>query len=834
MLLLLSTALAGDLALYQSAQSLLRAHYLWEDRLLWGEMFEEAGQQLESRVEWLLVEPFPDHLSLRDGRGQWSTEIPLVNPEGFPMALSQLEDAVRGAGLPIDPALDLRVEILKGVLKPLDRHSAVLSGDNLERFDERLLGTLSGVGATIGPDQTGHLVIKALYPNGPAALGGLQIGDILLRIDGTSAVGMTSRDATQRIRGQPQTTVTLTVQRGLQVLDLNLQRVELTIPNVDTQVGPLDIGVVHIDHFSEQTTRYLQEGLHHLEEMEALNHGLIVDLRGNTGGSLMQSARAADMFLSEGMIVRTAGRAGATVPGLIQDIRAQPDLPGFQMPLVVLMDPATASGSEIMAGSLAQLGRGLLVGSTSFGKGTVQKTFAISKDIKLKLTIAEYILANDVHVADIGLAPDLALSAYHFSKEEIWYPEPERFAARFPANTPILPVVIGEHQPDAFIALAAQLVAATQGIQRSQLLQTLSAQLPTLKQAADTALVEAFKTVGIDWQAGTSGLADIEVLFEDAITFAAGKTAQLNITVHNRGAALHRAALRFHSVNPLFEDRVLPLGFLEAGLTQVYPLNLTVPPGPARRDDVDIILEVEGQPSHLLSHQILGVDAKPLPSFMVEAHFVPCPATCAEGQRPELQLLIKNTSKISVPDLVARLEFPEDPNIELLQEASTPTLLRGHRSVSVALGLRTGEEWSGTQLSLNLVLESKGLGRLLRLPLKVPVLGQEITVVPPTIVARAMPTTHKAGTLTLNLQATDDSRLDHLVVFAGTETTDRRHAQAQVEYKGNKLAWEPGTGHRMELSVQVPVALGTNRYTLIAEDDDGLRSSTVVYVLGLP
>ena len=159
-----------------------------------------------SRVEWLLVDPAPDHLHLHDGTGIWSADIELKDSTQFAQALSNLEDAVmQGAaaiGRPLDPELKLPVEILKGVVKPLDRHTVVLAGDGLERFDERLTGKLSGIGASIGPDTSGTLVVKSLFEGSPAEKGGLKVGDLVVRVDGISTVGMSSSDATRRIRGE--------------------------------------------------------------------------------------------------------------------------------------------------------------------------------------------------------------------------------------------------------------------------------------------------------------------------------------------------------------------------------------------------------------------------------------------------------------------------------------------------------------------------------------------------------------------------------------------------------------------------------------------------------
>ncbi|HNH48677.1 MAG TPA: S41 family peptidase, partial [Myxococcota bacterium] len=528
-------------------------------------------------------------------------------------------------------------------------------------------------GATIGPDATGDFVVKGLFPNGPAMRGGVQVGDRLLRVDGVSTVGMTTNETTRRIRGEAKTEVVLTLLRGDQTIELRLIREELTIPNVSSRAGPQGVGVLKIDHFSEQTDRYLGEGLGSLAEQGLLAEGLVIDLRGNTGGSLVQSARAADTFVGEGLIVRTAGRGGAPVSGLVGQIMAQPDRPGYAMPMVVLMDRATASGSEILAGALRYLDRALLVGTPSFGKGTVQKTYTLAPELKLKLTVAEYLLDGDVRVADVGLAPDLALTEVHFNSNSIWYADPERLRARLPAGTPTLPLVVeeGAEPTDGTLDVAAGLLRAALGGTRDQMLDATLGQLLLLRAAADSALEAAYQRHQIDWTSGelpTAVKVDVEVSGADHLERGAEGT--LYWKIQNQGDALHRAALRLRSVESTWEDRVLPLGTLATGEQRTVGLKLSPEPGSSRRDPVEIWLEVEGRPAELLRVRTLGLEGEDPAELRVSARFLPCPLPCAT--RPELELTVENRGRSSLTGLVASLGFPEDPKLELLEEETAP------------------------------------------------------------------------------------------------------------------------------------------------------------------
>ena len=165
-LLLCPGAHAGDLALYQRAAQLIDTSFLRRSSLDHGRMLEDAAQSLEEQVDWLLTHRDPDGIVLESGSHDWRARVMWHTGDDLPRALEQLEDAVRGAGHPL-PDIDLRVAILEGTVRSLDRHSVVLAADGLERFDERLSGTLSGVGTTISYDEDG-LFIRELVSGGPA------------------------------------------------------------------------------------------------------------------------------------------------------------------------------------------------------------------------------------------------------------------------------------------------------------------------------------------------------------------------------------------------------------------------------------------------------------------------------------------------------------------------------------------------------------------------------------------------------------------------------------------------------------------------------------------
>ncbi|MES2640468.1 MAG: S41 family peptidase [Myxococcota bacterium] len=819
-------ASAGDLALYDRALQLIDDHYLRPETLSPDQMLAGAADHLESRVEWLLTDTSRGVVSLRDGHGEWQATVSLDGGELGP-ALARLEDAVRSAGLPLDPEIDLRVEILRGAVKSLDRHSVVLHADGLERFDERLSGTLSGVGATISLGEDG-LFVRDLVAGGPAARGGLQANDRLLTIDGVSTVGMIPADATDRIRGPVGTTVTLGVLRGATRVALGLRREELTIRNVEASRGPRGIGVVTIGHFSEQTRTYLAEALAELAATGGLEQGLIIDLRGNTGGSLLQSAQAADTFLQAGLIVSTVGRGGAPVRGLVPRLEAHPESPGYTMPIAVLMDHSTASGSEILAGALAKLDRAVLVGATSFGKGTVQKVYQVDPEIKLKLTVAEYLLDGGTRVADIGLVPDIALEAVRFDEGGAWYPSPVRERRRLRPGTPILRHTSGD---DSALEVAAAVVAAASGNTRQDLLAAARTLEPSLAAAEGAKVAAAFQERGIDWRAAPAppdGEPVVEVRWSASTQPAAGQTTQLVATVTNRGPTLYRAAVRLESVNPTWDDLVLPLGRLERGASRTGTVTVSLDRGHATRTDrVGVLLEADGISSRTLLPHEITIAGAPLPALAVTARALP------SGTPNELRIAldVENRTDRLLPALEARVAFPNVDGIELVDAVSESVSAAARGTARLELRLRLDPSWDGDTLPLDVTVSGERQ-RLATWELALPRNGGALRLEAPTLIVADPPTVLPVGSTHLRVRASDDRGLDHVVVYAGPETMNRQRATPTVDHDREKIAWRAATGRRADLDLVLPVVAGTNRYVIVAEDRAGLRTQRDLYILG--
>ncbi len=279
-------------------------------------------------------------------------------------------------------------EAVQGMLRELgDPYTVFLSGDRLERLNENTTGRYAGLGVQIDV-RDGWITVVAPLPDSPAERAGIQTGDRIVEVEGRSTEGWSNDEAQRELRGPRGTRVSIMVERpGLEsLLPFRLTRADIQVHAVRrADLLPGQVGYLDIDVFSEHTASELAEEIRRMRKRGA--RSLILDLRRNPGGLLEQGVAVSDLFLNPGQeIVSMRGRAyGATRDFADDDRQPWPD-----MPLVVLVDEGSASASEIVAGALQDHDRALILGETTFGKGSAQSVFAMPEGGALKLTTARW------------------------------------------------------------------------------------------------------------------------------------------------------------------------------------------------------------------------------------------------------------------------------------------------------------------------------------------------------------------------------------------------------------------------------------------------------------
>ena len=343
---------------------------------------------------------------------------------------------------------------IKGMLRTLDPYSQFIP-DYLT-FRTQNQGNYGGLGMTVGMRQDMITVITPFKGN-PASLAGVQNGDIISQIDGESTVVMTLDEAVDLLRGEPGTSVTITIIRPKvsRPIEVTITREVIRIPSVEKEIIGDNIGYIKINQFLQTTANDVDKAL---EEFEAHNiRGIILDLRLNPGGLLVSAVDIASDFIEPGkLVVYSQGikkREDFFAKGEARD----------ELPLIVLVDNGSASASEIVAGAIKDHSRGLVMGSKTFGKASVQKVFPLSDSkAAVKLTIAHYYTPNGVNIDKIGIMPDVETAGFSRSEMQM------QFKLR---NHPKIKTFVEENGDDVLEKLFAAEHAARGDQQATRLLQ---------------------------------------------------------------------------------------------------------------------------------------------------------------------------------------------------------------------------------------------------------------------------------------------------------------------------------------------------------------------------
>jgi carboxyl-terminal processing protease len=284
----------------------------------------------------------------------------------------------------------LEEESLKGMVASLnDPYSRYFSPTEAKSFNEGLSGQFEGVGMSVHPTKQG-LVITDTFKGSPAEKAGLHAGDVITGVNGVSIAGQGINQSTDRIKGPPGTFVTLTVKRGNKTLEVRVKRAKIVVPDVTgklVQHGGKKYAVVTLDTFSSGVHDRLRAEIDKLLNQGAA--GVVLDLRGNPGGLLREGVQVASIFIKDGTIVSTRGRAEPT-----HVYKAQGNAIAAKIPIVVLVDRGSASASEITTGALRDRRRATVVGTQTFGKGVFQEVEPLENGGALDLTVGRYYLPD--------------------------------------------------------------------------------------------------------------------------------------------------------------------------------------------------------------------------------------------------------------------------------------------------------------------------------------------------------------------------------------------------------------------------------------------------------
>ncbi len=307
-------------------------------------------------------------------------------------------------------------ESIKGMVKNLDPNSSFMPPRIYNELQVETKGEFGGLGIEISIKDR-YLTIVSPIEDTPAFRAGLKPGDKIIKIEDNSSKDMDIMSAIKLMRGEPGTKINITIERkGLKKpKSFNITRAIINIKSVKLKVIDNNYGYIRITQFQESTTNEFKNALNSLLLNEYKITGLIIDLRSNPGGLLTQAVSIIDQFLDEGLIVYTDGR----IESQNLEYHAKNDLRKYSFNIVILVNEGSASASEIVAGSLQDHKRAIVIGRKTFGKGTVQTIFPLIDGSGLRLTTAKYYLPSHRTIHGTGIEPDITIDNETSQTEDI-------------------------------------------------------------------------------------------------------------------------------------------------------------------------------------------------------------------------------------------------------------------------------------------------------------------------------------------------------------------------------------------------------------------------------
>jgi carboxyl-terminal processing protease len=314
---------------------------------------------------------------------------------------------------------------INGMLTSLDPHSNYLNAKNFTDMKVQTRGEFGGLGIEVSMEN-GLVKVVSPIDDTPAARAGLKPGDLITHLDGEPVAGLTLPEAVEKMRGPENSEITLTIRRqGKDPFDVKLTRAKIKIQSVRSHLEGQNVAYIRITSFTEQTDVGLSNAMKNLKQ-QANNKvlGVILDLRNNPGGLLDQAVAVSDAFLDKGEIVSTRGRRSDDA----QRYNARPGDIASGLPMVVLINGGSASASEIVAGALQDHHRAILVGTRSFGKGSVQTIIPLPGHGAMRLTTARYYTPSGRSIQARGIDPDIVVEAAKIERK------PDKSATKTPAD----------------------------------------------------------------------------------------------------------------------------------------------------------------------------------------------------------------------------------------------------------------------------------------------------------------------------------------------------------------------------------------------------------------
>jgi carboxyl-terminal processing protease len=581
---------------------------------------------------------------------------------------------------------------VNGMLSTLDPHSILMDPEAAREMDVSTSGKFGGLGIVIKMVDKKLTVVRPMKDT-PAWHKGIKPGDHIVKINSELTENLTSQEAVERMRGKPNTPVTLWVERKgtPNLLRFDLTRDIIRVSQVEHKLLDKGVGYIKVKQFSKGISSDVADAMKEMSAKGATSW--ILDLRYNPGGLLEESVQLSDLFVDSGTIV-------TTVSGRDREARrAERGFGDTTSPLVVLVNGGSASASEIVAGALKNLDRAVIVGTRTFGKGTVQELYDNEDRSKLKLTIAQYLTPGDRSIQNLGIVPDIQLQrmyvpdkndspsdfirllapAHTYGEKDLDAHIVSTYAKDTEKPTYEVPFIVERKKPapgdaasttpsdddedpdedeiteDFEMKFSKEVLASVPAGPRPKVVAAAAKTVARLRAEEERKLIAALAQLGVDWSAPdatATAPANLEVAIatSPAGPIKAGQDIGITATVKNTGAGpAFRVLPRLSSDDAVFQDVELPIGKVMPGETRTFTAKIKVPADALDRVDrlgVEV-REARNAPSHVATTEV-KIDALPRPVFAYSWQLVDegnGDGLVQRGEKYKLQVSVKNTGQ---------------------------------------------------------------------------------------------------------------------------------------------------------------------------------------------
>lgn len=740
------------LKIFTLAQTRVRERYVDPSRIDPQKMLFKALDSVQFAIPEVLIEPDSTNhkvtVVVNDKREVFETG----DVDSAWRLSSRLKQIFRFMEANMNPGADLaKVEYaaVNGMLATLDPHTVLMDPEAARDMDASTSGKFGGLGIVIRMIDRKLTVVRPMK-NTPAWRKGIKAGDHIVRINNEITENLTSNEAVDRMRGDPGTGVTLFVERKGQtgLLKFELERAVIRVSQVEHKLLDKNVGYIRVKQFSKGIAADVADAIREMSGQGAT--AWILDLRWNGGGLLSEAVQLVDLWVDSGTIVSQVSRNDRPSQ------RAEVGFGDTTSSLAVLVNGGSASASEIVAGALKNLDRAAIVGTRTFGKGSVQELYDNDNGSKLKITVAQYLTPGDRSIQNIGIVPDIALqrmrvpdkndepadyvrllpptksygekdldatltSSYANDTDKPAFEVPfmvEKPKVATPAAKDATPApteddeepIEDEIVEDFEMRIAKNLVSSVNSPTRTGLVKGATATITKTRNEEDKKLVEALAKINVNW-APTAGAGATTLegsLSTNSTITKAGETLAITATVKNTGTApASRVLARIHADDYSFDDTELPIGAIAPGETKSFTTRIKLPKDALSRVD-RLTFELREAKNAKATTQPLeiSVTERPRPVFAYSYQLIDDgngDGLVQKGEKFRLQVTIKNTGAGASDEASTILRNASGDGVLLDKSRFEIGVLAPGQSRDVTFPVSVTNDLHGNQLIMELI-----------------------------------------------------------------------------------------------------------------------------------